>query len=248
MRPAEAPPGTTLSQRLRLASYNIHKCVGLDGRRRPERIVDVVNALSADIVALQEVDRRLGPRPAALPHGILSEGSDLVPLSVAPDGPSLGWHGQTILVHPRHLQHGIPAIHRIDLPGLEPRGAIMADIPTEGGWLRVIAVHLGLLRASRIAQLRVIHAGLARLPQLPTVILGDFNEWSVRGGMAPLDGTFRIHAPGRSYPATQPVARLDRIALGPGLHLQDAGTLRTPLSRIASDHLPIWADIRAEHA
>lgn len=51
MRPADALPGTALSQRLRLASYNIHKCVGLDGRRRPERIVDVVNALSADIVA-----------------------------------------------------------------------------------------------------------------------------------------------------------------------------------------------------
>ena len=233
---------------LRLASYNIHKCVGTDTKRRPERILDVVNALGADIIALQEVDRRFSPRPAALPHQTITGSSDLVPLPFAVnghDGPSLGWHGQTMLVHPRLLAAGMPVLTRIDLPGLEPRGALMAELATAAGGLRVIAVHLGLLRRYRLDQMRAILARLDALPALPTAILGDFNEWSRRGGMQPLlVGRVHVHVPGPSYPAPRPIAPLDRIALAHGLHLRDAGTLQTPLARVASDHLPIWADVR----
>jgi endonuclease/exonuclease/phosphatase family metal-dependent hydrolase len=243
-------PGTELGLptfALRIASYNVHKCVGLDGRRQPERILDVVNALQADVVALQEVDRRYAPRPAALPRRLIEAGSHMVALPVATNGaPSLGWHGQSILIHPRLLNGRAPVVHRFDLPGLEPRGAIAADLALPGGALRVVAVHLGLLRTSRMQQMEAILGRLEALEPLPTAILGDFNEWSTRGGTEPLDGPFRVHAPGRSYPAGRPVAALDRIALGNGLHLMDAGTLVTPISRRASDHLPVWADIRAE--
>ena len=123
---------------LRLASYNVHKCVGLDRRRLPERVVAVINSLDADIVALQEVDHRLHPRPEALPRSLIENETDFGVLPFAPDGPSLGWHGQTILVR-RGLV--VEKVRRILLPGLEPRGAILAELAPESGGLRVVGAH-----------------------------------------------------------------------------------------------------------
>jgi endonuclease/exonuclease/phosphatase family metal-dependent hydrolase len=73
--------------------------------------------------------------------------------------------------------------------------------------------------------------------------LGDFNEWSRTGGLAPLKDAFDIIAPGKSFHASRPIAALDRIALDASLELRDAGVVETDLSRRASDHLPIWADV-----
>jgi endonuclease/exonuclease/phosphatase family metal-dependent hydrolase len=226
---------------LRIASYNVHKCVGTDGKRLPGRIVDAINAVGADVMALQEVDRRLGPRPAALPRDLILTGTDFTPLPRPDDGPSLGWHGQTILV-----RSGIEIAHveGFDLPGLEPRGAVMAELRLESGPLRMVAVHLGLVRRHRQMQLRAIRDRMAERDAMPTAILGDFNEWSPTGGMEPLADAFHVHAPGLSFHASRPIAALDRIALSHGLHLRDAGVSRTPASRLASDHLPVWADVR----
>ena len=228
----------------RLASYNIRKCLGTDRKRLPGRTLDVVNALCADIVALQEVDHRLGPRPAALPPGLIAAETDFTPVTVATSPVSLGWHGQTVL-----LRRGLEArrVMRLDLPALEPRGALAVEVAhagAEAAAFRVVAVHLGLMRRWRRRQLAAIRSALEGSTALPTVILGDFNEWSSAGGMEPLAGLFRVHAPGRSYPAGQPLGRLDRLALGGGVHLAEAGVLDTPLARIASDHLPVWADLR----
>ncbi len=107
-------------------------------------------------------------------------------------------------------------------------------------------MHLGLLRRHRTQQLTTIRKALSAMPDMPTAILGDFNEWSMRGGMEPLTPAFRVHAPGRSFHASRPVAALDRVALNAALHLRDAGVIDSHLARAASDHLPIWADVRAE--
>lgn len=230
---------------LRLASYNVHKCVGLDRLRIPERVVEVVNALGADIVALQEVDRRLPPRPAALPRALIERETDFGILPFAPDGPSLGWHGQTILVR-KGLS--VTRIRRLVLPGLEPRGAVLAEIAQGAGSFRVVGVHLGLIRRYRSMQLAAIRAALSRREAMPTAILGDFNDWSARGGATALGPGFRLHAPGLSYPAARPLSALDRIALGPGLHLTSAGVHGATPARVASDHLPIWADVRIDPA
>lgn len=226
--------------KLRLASYNVHKCLGMDRKRSEHRIIEVLNGLSADIIALQEVDHRISPRRAALPHALVAAMTDLADPRFATNGVSLGWHGQTILV-----RNGIAVerTRRIDLPGLEPRGAVLADLMTEAGPLRVVGVHLGLVRRYRLLQMAAIRAACAADGPRPTVILGDFNEWSRRGGVTPLTDAFRVHSPGRTYPALRPVAPLDRIALDRSLHLRDAGVWATPLSRLASDHLPIWADV-----
>ena len=229
--------------RTRLASYNIRKCLGADGKRLPGRTLDVINALSADVVALQEVDRRHAPRPFALPPDLIAAETDFAPVDAAQSPQSLGWHGQTIL-----LRRGLVAsrVERLELPALEPRGALAVEVSGAGAPYRVVCVHLGLMRRWRRLQLAAIRAALAGHDPMPTVILGDFNEWSVSGGMEPLVDAFHVHAPGRSFPASQPLGRLDRVALGAGLHLLDAGVLDTPLARVASDHLPIWADVRME--
>ena len=231
--------------KLRLASYNVHKCLGLDRRRAPARIGEVMAALRADIVALQEVDHRIPPRRAALPRKLAEEMTGLRSLPFAPEGPSLGWHGQTMLVR---ADLDVAAIRRIVLPGLEPRGALLAEIETDAGPLRVVGVHLGLIKRYRSMQLAAIRAAISRRAVMPTAILGDFNDWSARGGAEALGPDFRLHAPGRSFPAAGPVGALDRVALGAGLHLEDAGVHRAAPARIASDHLPVWADIRIDPA
>lgn len=225
---------------LRIASYNIHKCLGFDRRRRPDRTLAVLGALGADILALQEVDHRLGPRPATLRREQVEAATGLRALPFALGPVSLGWHGQVILARPGDR---LANLRRIELPGLEPRGALMADLDTDHGPLRIVGLHLGLLRRYRRMQIAAIAAFLSHQSARPTVLIGDFNEWSPRGGGEPLGPGFHVHAPGPSFPAARPVARLDRIAVGPGVHLADAGVHDSAHAPMASDHLPIWADI-----
>lgn len=225
---------------LRILSYNTHKCLGLDRRRRPDRIAAVLAAARADVIVLQEVDHRLGPRPAALPHALAEQASGLRLLPFALSPVSLGWHGQAILIRP---DFDLLALKRIALPGLEPRGAVLAEMTTEMGLLRVVGVHLALISRYRKMQLAAIAAALSHRPAMPTLVIGDFNEWSSRGGADALGPSFRLHAPGASFPAARPMARLDRIAVGHGLHLKDAGLIDGRTERIASDHLPLWAEV-----
>ncbi|MGC8203502.1 endonuclease/exonuclease/phosphatase family protein [Aliiroseovarius sp. PTFE2010] len=220
----------------RFASYNLRKCRGTDGKRAPGRVIDVINSIGADVIALQEADMRLGPRPAALPPRLIETHTDYQVVPAATSPVSVGWHGNAVLV-----RRGVAAgqITRIDLPGLEPRGALAVDLPH----LRVVGVHLGLLRWSRIAQLAHIRAVLNDLPEMPTLIMGDFNEWSMRKGLDTLHDAYRVLAPGRSFHASRPMAALDRIAYSDNFDLRDAGVCETDESRRASDHLPIWADL-----
>ncbi len=221
---------------MRIATYNIRKGIGLDRRRNPGRVMDVINALGADIVVLQEADRRLGPRPAALPFRLIEQHSDFEPVRFGESGPSLGFHGNAILVR---KGTGVTAITAIDLPGLEPRGAVSVEI---GGRIRISGLHLGLMRRHRRAQIAQLKRALNGIA-IPTAILGDFNEWSPSVGLEELEASYMLHSPGRTYHAARPVAGLDRIALSPDISLRDAGVAETRQSRIASDHLPVWADI-----
>ncbi|MSU90198.1 metal-dependent hydrolase [Rhodobacteraceae bacterium 2CG4] len=225
--------------KLRVATYNMRKGIGLDRRRRPQRALDVIAALEADVVAVQEADRRLGPRRAALTAEMIAAGSDLAPARVALNEVSIGFHGNALLLR-RGLSVG--AVERLHLPGLEPRGAVLADIDGPVPFT-VIALHLGLRRRDRRAQLAAALAALAARPARPAIWLGDFNEWSPDKGLEALTQGHRVVSPGLSYHAARPLAALDRIATGAGIGVYDAGVCETRLSRIASDHLPVWADL-----
>lgn len=224
---------------IRIASYNLQKCVGLDLRRRPDRTLHVIQELGANLVVLQEADKRLPPRPAALPHDMIeAEGWHILPFG-APGG-SLGWHGNAMLAR---SDISLRKSHHLELPGLEPRGAILADLDTPIGPLRVVGLHLGLIKRYRLLQVATIMRALARMDPMPTLLAGDFNDWSKGAALdATAQGVDFVQTP-PSFPAARPVARLDRFALSPDLAAIETGTLTRQPARIASDHLPIWADV-----
>ncbi|WP_146592006.1 endonuclease/exonuclease/phosphatase family protein [Puniceibacterium confluentis] len=223
----------------RIASYNIRKALGTDRRRDPERIMAVVAELQADVVVLQEADLRLGVRPAALPHNQIQAHTGLTPVPLARNGVSLGWHGIAILARPEIAVTGTVLL---DLPGLEPRGAVIVDFLLKGGPLRVVGTHLGLLRSSRRKQVSQIRESLKALPECGTVIAGDLNEFSTSVGLGRLSPVFRIHTPGRTFHARRPFASLDRFATNDLVDLTRTGVLQDSLTAVASDHLPIWAN------
>lgn len=224
---------------IRVGSWNIRKCVGLDRRRDPDRVLRGIAAMGADIVALQEADRRLGARPATLDARAIEAATGLSAVDIDTTAPSLGWHGNALL-----LGRGIEAqaVERITLPGLEPRGALLVE--TQGrAHFRVVATHLGLTRSARRAQLAALRDLLAGRDARPTVILGDFNEWRADRGLEPLAGAFEIVTPGKTYHAARPALALDRIAHCDRLAVKTGGVLQNEDTARASDHLPIWAEL-----
>jgi endonuclease/exonuclease/phosphatase family metal-dependent hydrolase len=221
------------------ASYNIHKAVGLDRRRDPDRILAVLRELNADVIALQEVDLRFGRRMSVLPlEAIHHTGYRAVPLSMKPD--SLGWHGNALLVRREiELIEAAP----VPLPVLEPRGAIRADLRIEGRPLRVIGMHLDLSGLRRRHQVRsvIAHAGACAAP-MPTVMMGDMNEWAMHGGcFREFGDSWQVLAPGRSFPSRMPIAALDRIIVSQDCKVVGTGVHRSALSAVGSDHLPVYA-------
>ncbi|MDQ2095276.1 endonuclease/exonuclease/phosphatase family protein [Rhodalgimonas zhirmunskyi] len=228
----------------RVASYNLQKCVGLDLRRRPDRSLTVIEALDAQIVILQEADKRLPPRPAALPHEMAeAQGWRIAGFGQqgSAGGGSLGWHGNAMLLRD---SIGLEVTHHIELPGLEPRGAICADLDTPIGPLRVVGAHLGLIRRYRLMQLQAIMRFLRKLPERPTVLAGDFNEWGSARALDVATHGLDILPERPSFPAPRPVAALDRFALSPELEASGHGAYSGRPARMASDHLPVWADLR----
>lgn len=225
---------------MKVASYNIHKCRGTDGRTQPERILEVIRELDADLIALQEVDRRFGRKDGLLdPEAIRREaGMRLLVQSDLPHGH--GWHGNALLVRaePKTYRR-----LRLRLPGFEPRGAIVAELDLGEGEFRVIAAHLGLLRLSRLDQASALLKAHRELPPLPTILMGDFNEWRRRrrSALSILEPTFGGDATPRSFPSRRPIFALDRILGWPHGLVTGLAVHTSPLARLASDHLPLTA-------
>ncbi len=226
---------------IKVASYNIRKAIGTDRRRVPERIIDVLNELDADVIALQEADRRFGPRHAILPDWLLQQHTDYRAVSVPTRMESMGWHGNALLV--RRAQQATGGI--IHLPCLEPRGAVMGVLDIGGHRLRLVGMHLDLSglwrRRQAAAVLHQINLLQASDPASCTILMGDLNEWSSWGFLSDFARHFEIARSGRSYHARRQVVALDRIMWRGTAQLVDCGVHASTLSRRASDHLRIWA-------
>lgn len=228
------------TRQLTAATWNIHGGVGTDGRYAPERIVDVLKEIDADVVALQEVaseqahenflrdlERATGFHLVA---GLLRQrrGSDF---------------GNAVL-----SRYPVQSVEHIDLcvDNYEPRGAldvcIDIGLPTP---LRVMATHLGLRPGERREQVRRILAVVERDNPHPTLLMGDLNEWYLWGRpLRWLHSHFReIPVAPPTFPARRPMFALDRIWVSPAGSVRRLTRHASPLARVASDHLPLVAHI-----
>jgi endonuclease/exonuclease/phosphatase family metal-dependent hydrolase len=226
--------------KLTFASYNIHKAVGLDRRRDPERIIAVLREIDADVIALQEADRRFGRRASALPLSAIEQHTNYKPVPIKGRPDSIGWHGNAILVRRDMVVADSAAV---PLPTVEPRGAIRADLLVGGRRLRVVGMHLDLSGLRRRQQVRSI---LHHLDQchgaFPSVLMGDMNEWSRQGGaLREFGRDWRVLACGRSFPSRRPLAQLDRIVISPDWKVEETRVHHSLLASRGSDHLPAVA-------
>ncbi len=222
-----------------VASYNIQKGVGADLQRRPHRTLAVLREMGADIMVLQEADRRFGARQSALPiDEIRAHGWRPVPFETRPG--SIGWHGNAVLVSDRVTVTGHATL---PIPALEPRGAVLADLDVDGVMLRVIGMHLDLSGFRRRHQAQAILAHLVRHPGDPPVLaMGDLNEWrATAAAIADFSSVLTPVKTGPSFHSRLPVAGLDRIFISPGIAVTGSGVHHSPLASVASDHLPVWA-------
>jgi endonuclease/exonuclease/phosphatase family metal-dependent hydrolase len=239
--------GTAGDRSVRVVTYNIHTCVGVDRRYDPGRIAAVLCEIDADIACLQEVDARRGTGRHADQWAYLGEATWCRVILGAGIRDQSGRFGNAILTR-------FPALtaRSIDLTvgGWEPRGAIDADLLLGDRVLRVIATHFGLRAAERRLQANRLMAALGgslpphRREAEAVLLMGDLNEWRGRSGaIRAFDRQLGPSAAERTFPSWLPVLALDRIyADGPAV-LRDVGVYRSPLARFASDHLPLVGNL-----
>jgi endonuclease/exonuclease/phosphatase family metal-dependent hydrolase len=226
-----------------VATYNVHACVGTDGRHDPDRVATVIAELDADVVALQEFTY---PASIALDTRtpVVLTTLDRYECALGPTRRNTTHcFGNALLT-----RHPIVEVHRIDLSmeRREPRGAIAATIDVGGTTLHVLAAHLGLRVHERRFQVRQILDYLDAVRTTQFVVLGDFNDWLPgRSVVHVLDERLGRPPRPRSFPAFRPIVPLDRIWVHPRQSLRSIAAHATPAARRASDHLPVVADIDA---
>lgn len=238
-----------MGSQLRIATYNIHKCRGLDGRTRPERIAAVLHDVGADIVAVQE---------------ILGAGDDLprdqlrfLRRALAGYNCVFGEnrkHGSAEYGNAIFSRYPIEGSRNYDLTwrGCERRGCLRADVRVPGlGVLHIFNVHLGTAFLERRHQGRVLTANVFRSElRGPRVVLGDFNEWT--RGLATRLLASDLEEPNlerflrrrKTYPGVLPLLHLDHVYYDRTLELQNFYLHRKRPALVASDHLPMVAVFR----
>ena len=230
---------------LTVASYNVHGFVGSDGAHDTQRIAGVVDSLNAEVVALQEVEITQGESPSALEQLCPTNRWKAIhgPTFVKEKGP----YGNALLT-----QLPVLSVDKLDIsePGREPRGVLSAVLEYHGIPFRVLATHLGLKPAERRAQCKKILGWLAEQPDLEhemavTVLLGDLNEWMLWGRPLRWLKRFFGHAPAvPTFPSRFPIFALDRTWVTPREQLVSTRAIKSPLARVASEHLPLISEIR----
>jgi endonuclease/exonuclease/phosphatase family metal-dependent hydrolase len=229
---------------VRVAIYNVHACIGIDGRHDPERVATVITELDADVVALQEFTY-----PASV---ALETRSPVVLTMLDSYFCALGPTRQNVTQcfgNGLFTRHRIVDVHLIDLSTArrEPRGAIAATVDVDGTLVHVLAAHLGLRVSERRFQVRQILDYLDSVRNTLFVVLGDFNDWLPgRSVVHVLDRRLGRQPRPASFPVTWPVVALDRIWVHPIGALHRIFTHSTRTARVASDHFPIVAEIEVE--
>jgi endonuclease/exonuclease/phosphatase family metal-dependent hydrolase len=224
---------------LRIATYNIHQGVGRDGIKNPIRIADVIGEMNADIVALQEVTSHPEKSDDLLAH--IAALTEMEPIEGFTLTVAESRYGNALL-----SSLPLSAANRVDISvkGREPRGVIEVAFNHNCQNVVLWATHLGLSIPERHQQidklLNIINFADADM----SILLGDLNLWFTWD--RPSRKLQQWFKPGHSpatFPAIRPFLKLDRILVRPADKITTIRTHATKLSRVASDHLPLVADI-----
>jgi endonuclease/exonuclease/phosphatase family metal-dependent hydrolase len=256
--PSYRAPPTTAPRTLRILTYNVHSCIGMDGKLSPARIARVIAQCEPDVVALQELDVRrrrtdLCDQAEEIARELKMEFHFHPALRLEEE-----LYGDAVLCrYPMRLVRadGLPGLP--SRPRLEPRGAIWVAIDLGNGReLQLINTHLGLVSAERRRQVEALlgEQWLAdsRCGQ-PRVLCGDFNALpgtrsyrrlarALRDAQHELDG----HRAHRTWFSAYPLGRIDHVFVDGPLEVVGVEVLRTQLARVASDHLPLLVEVRLE--
>lgn len=228
-------PGALL---LRVATWNIHSGIGRDRRYDPERIIAVLHELDADVIALQEV-ASLADHGEFLPQLRAELGFEIV---TGPTRARAGDdYGNALL-----SRYPITDMSRLDLTVHvhEPRGAIDATLAIGNRVVRVLSTHLGLRPYERRQQVRRVLGMIDTDDPAPVVLMGDLNEWFLWGrALRWLHADFHARPAPATFPSRCPVFALDRIWIRPAKYLRRIAPHASARARVASDHLPLVADI-----
>ena len=224
---------------IRLATYNVHSCVGRDGRSDPDRVSRVIAELDADVIAIQEF---------TYPMDIAIETRKLTGLAALDAyecalGPTLerrsNRFGNLVLT-----RHPIRELQRIDLSmdRREPRGALAVTVDVGGVELHVLATHLGLKLRERELQVRKVLEHVEAQKNGFLAVMGDFNDWLPgRSVVHVLDAKFGASSSPRTFPVFWPLLQLDRIWVQPATSVRTIKAHDSALAKVALDHLPLVA-------
>jgi endonuclease/exonuclease/phosphatase family metal-dependent hydrolase len=239
---------------IRLLTWNVHRCLGIDGRIAPERIAEVIALAAPDIVALQEVDvmrKRTGCVDQAEEIARLLGMDSHFHANVRVMEEQYGDAILTIL--PSRLQHSGRLPGRLGLRTIEPRGALWARIDLDGLYLNVINTHLSLIARERRRQTDFLfgpdwigHADCSG----PLALVGDLN-------LVPRSSVYRrlarrmqdvqrapgLGRPKPTFPAGFPVLRIDHVFTSGEIGVRRVEVIRNHITRVASDHLPLVVDL-----
>jgi endonuclease/exonuclease/phosphatase family metal-dependent hydrolase len=224
---------------LTLTTYNIHRCIGGDGKKDPKRIATVLKQLDTDIIALQEVESTPDDSLDLLHYLSAETGFYAIVGPTVSQGRSR--YGNAVLT-----RLDIEQVEGVDLsvPDREPRGALSTILRVKNRRLHLLATHLGLGPGERRTQVQFLLKALEHKNADISVLLGDLNEWFLWGRpLRWLHRHFSSTPAPASFPARFPVFALDRIWVQPREKLLEVRPVATPQTRIASDHLPVTAKL-----
>ena len=231
--------GPAADRRLRIVTYNVHACIGSDGKFRPQRIRKVLDELRADFIGIQELeDRVCGDEPVS---EYLAR--------------TLGMHayrGMTLKRKDAHYgnlllsreQATTTCLHDISVPGREPRGVIEAGYAMQGHRIRLLVTHFGLRARERRKQVDELLRITGNETVDVDVLLGDLNEWRpVSHTVSALRKRFGTVPRRGTWPAGRALVPLDSICVAPRTVRRTVRVINSTAARLASDHLPLVCDL-----
>ncbi len=244
------------AESIRVATYNIHSCIGMDGHCDVQRIAQVLENSHADIIALQEVDvgrhRTDYQNQARLIADLLKMNVEFFP--VVRTGSEQ--YGLAILSHfPMSRFYAEVLTESNPNSFAEARGALGAIVETQAGRVRIINTHLGLKSNDRMIQVTKLLGDnwLSVDTQDPTILCGDLNAGpssreirALRQKLRPVQDSVRGRNLG-TFASVMPIRRIDHILVSPSIRVLGTTVLKTAETRIASDHLPLIADLNPGH-